>query len=57
MASNSFDDLDVVDSSTVEAFAHVRPNVTMSLLDDDHQLIASLPTMWNGIAAFLGFPA
>ena len=43
-----------VDYRTVEAFARVRPNVTLSLLDDDHQLIASLPRMWTDIQAFLG---
>lgn len=43
-----------VDYRTVEAFARSRPNVTLSLLDDDHQLIASLPRMWNDIAPFLG---
>jgi uncharacterized protein len=42
-----------VDARTVEAFARARPNVTLSLLDDDHQLIASLPRMWNDIRAFL----
>jgi pimeloyl-ACP methyl ester carboxylesterase len=42
-----------VDARTVEAFASARPNVTLSLLDDDHQLIASLPRMWDGIRAFL----
>ena len=44
----------LVDPITVEAFAKPRPNVTLSLLDDDHQLIASLPRMWNDIRAFLG---
>jgi pimeloyl-ACP methyl ester carboxylesterase len=39
---------------TVEQFARTRPNVMVSLLDDDHQLIASLPRMWNDIEAFLG---
>jgi uncharacterized protein len=43
-----------VDYRTVEAFSRTRPNVTLSLLDDDHQLIASLPRMWNDIAPFLG---
>jgi pimeloyl-ACP methyl ester carboxylesterase len=43
-----------VDYRTVEAFARSRPNVTLSLLDDDHQLIASLPRMWNDIQDFLG---
>jgi len=42
-----------VDYRTVEAFAKTRPNVTLSLLDDDHQLIASLPRMWNDVSAFL----
>jgi hypothetical protein len=39
---------------TVEKFAETRPNVTLSLLDDDHQLMASLPSMWNDMAPFLG---
>ena len=42
-----------VDHRTVEAFATPRPNVTLSLLNDDHQLIASLPRMWNDVRAFL----
>lgn len=46
-----------VDCRTVEAFAAVRPNVTLSLLDDDHQLIASLPRMWTDIRAFLELDA
>ena len=43
-----------VEYRTVEAFARTRPNVTLSLLDDDHQLIASLPRIWDGVAPFLG---
>jgi hypothetical protein len=27
--------------------------VTLTLLDDDHQLISSLPRIWEGISAFL----
>ncbi len=46
-----------VDHHTVEAFAKTRPNVTLSLLDDDHQLIASLPRMWNDVRGFLGLDA
>ena len=46
-----------VDPRTVEAFARVRPNVTLSLLDDDHQLIASLPRMWHAVQPFLGIVA
>jgi len=42
-----------VDHRTVEQFARTRPNVTLSLLDDDHQLIASLPRIWDGVADFL----
>ena len=42
-----------VDHRTVEAFAKTRPNVTLSLVDDDHQLIASLPRMWTDVRAFL----
>jgi hypothetical protein len=43
-----------VDYRTVEQFARGRANVTLSLLDDDHQLTASLPGIWDGIAPFLG---
>ena len=46
-----------VDHRTVEAFAKTRPNVTLSLLDDDHQLIGSLPRMWTDVRAFLGLDA
>jgi pimeloyl-ACP methyl ester carboxylesterase len=44
----------LVDSKDVERFAVTRPNVTLSLLDDDHQLVASLPQIWNDVAPFLG---
>lgn len=43
-----------VDYRTVEDFARGRPNVTLSLLDDDHQLIASLPRISDSIVDFLG---
>ena len=43
-----------VDRRTVEAFARGRANVTLSLLDDDHQLIKSLPKIWDDVAPFLG---
>ncbi len=43
--------------STVDAFAHTRPNVTLVRLDDDHQLTGSLPVIWKETARFLGlFP-
>jgi predicted alpha/beta-hydrolase family hydrolase len=44
----------LVDSKDVERFAVTRPNVTLSVLDDDHQLVASLPRIWNDVAPFLG---
>jgi hypothetical protein len=40
----------------VEQYAATRPGVTLRLLDDDHQLIASLPRMWDETAAFLELP-
>jgi pimeloyl-ACP methyl ester carboxylesterase len=43
-----------VDCRTVEQFAATRRNVTLSLLDDDHQLIASLPRIWSDVEAFMG---
>jgi pimeloyl-ACP methyl ester carboxylesterase len=43
-----------VDPGTVEAFARRRGNVTLVLLDDDHQLTKSLPLIWDGVKAFLG---
>jgi pimeloyl-ACP methyl ester carboxylesterase len=44
----------LVNSKDVERFAASRPNVQLSLLDDDHQLVASLPRIWNDVAPFLG---
>ncbi len=46
-----------VDYRTVETFAKKRSNVTLSLLDDDHQLTTSLPRMWHDVAPFLGLMA
>jgi pimeloyl-ACP methyl ester carboxylesterase len=43
-----------VDPRQVEQFANARRNVTLSLLDDDHQLIESLPRIWRDVEAFLG---
>lgn len=42
-----------VDPRTVELFSRARPNVTLALLDDDHQLIASLPRIWSDLHGFL----
>jgi pimeloyl-ACP methyl ester carboxylesterase len=44
---------ETVDHRMVEQYAATRSHVTLRLLDDDHQLIASLPAMWNEIADFL----
>ena len=44
----------LVDPRDVEQFAAARSNVTLSLLDDDHQLVASLPRIWNDVRPFLG---
>jgi pimeloyl-ACP methyl ester carboxylesterase len=42
-----------VDFRVVEQFAAARPNVQLTLLDDEHQLMASLPRIWHDTAAFL----
>lgn len=46
----------VVDSAVAERFARGRPNVTLRLLDDDHQLVSSLPLIWEESRKFLGLP-
>jgi pimeloyl-ACP methyl ester carboxylesterase len=46
-----------VNPGTVRTWAAARPNVELHLLDDDHQLAASMETIWNGTAAFLGLKA
>jgi pimeloyl-ACP methyl ester carboxylesterase len=38
---------------TVERWARSRPNVDLHLLDDDHQLTASLPYIWEKVATFV----
>ena len=43
-----------VDPQTVEAFARSRSNTRLVLLDDDHQLITSLPIVWQETSTFLG---
>jgi pimeloyl-ACP methyl ester carboxylesterase len=44
----------VVDPEMVVRFAAARPHVTLRLLDDDHQLHASLERIWDETARFLG---
>jgi uncharacterized protein len=43
-----------VDPATVERWAKARGNVELHLLDDDHQLLGSLETIWTEMARFLG---
>ena len=43
-----------VNPAMVERFAATRPNVELHMLDDDHQLISSLPYIWKRTASFLG---
>ncbi|MGE3512514.1 MAG: alpha/beta hydrolase [Vicinamibacterales bacterium] len=43
-----------VDPRGVEAFARQRPHVRLSLLDDDHSLVSSLPRIWEDVRPFLG---
>ena len=42
-----------VSPATVEEWSAARPNVELHLLDDDHQLTASLPYTWKEMARFL----
>ena len=44
----------VVDPATVEAFARDRANVSLTLLDDGHQLVDSLPAIAVAMEPFLG---
>jgi pimeloyl-ACP methyl ester carboxylesterase len=43
-----------VDPSSVEAWARRRPNVELHMLDDEHQLTASLGYIWEQLERFLG---
>lgn len=45
---------EAVSPDMVRRFAAARPNVELHLVDDDHQLIASLPLVWRQSARFLG---
>jgi pimeloyl-ACP methyl ester carboxylesterase len=48
---------ETVDASMVARWASTRPQVILHLVDDDHQLLASLDRMWAGVSEFLGLPA
>jgi pimeloyl-ACP methyl ester carboxylesterase len=45
---------ETVEAETVARWAATRHHVTLQVLDDDHQLLASLDVMWSGIRRFLG---
>lgn len=47
----------IVAPAGVEQFAAAHPNVTLRLVDDEHQLGQSLDTIWTETARFLGLPA
>jgi pimeloyl-ACP methyl ester carboxylesterase len=42
-----------VNPATVKRWAESRPNVDLHLLDDDHQLTASLPYIWDRVSTFV----
>jgi uncharacterized protein len=44
----------IVRPASVQAWAASRPNVSLRLLDDDHQLQGQLEAIWSGSAEFLG---
>jgi pimeloyl-ACP methyl ester carboxylesterase len=45
---------DAVDPVAVEQWARVRPNVELHMLDDEHQLTASVERIWTEVRRFLG---
>ena len=42
---------------TVKRWAESRPGVELHILDDDHQLMGSLETIWREMSRFLGLAA
>ena len=48
---------DSVSPAMAEAWARHRPNVELHMLDDDHQLTASMDEIWRKSAEFLGVGA
>jgi pimeloyl-ACP methyl ester carboxylesterase len=47
---------EVVPPAAVEAFCAARRNLTLLMLEDEHQLSAHLDRIWSETAAFLGLP-
>jgi len=48
---------EAVDPSMVERYARTRHNVTLHMMDDDHQMVASVPRILDGIETFLNLGA
>jgi hypothetical protein len=46
----------VVNPAVPRRFAATRTNVTLRMLDDDHQLLGSMPVIWEESREFLGLP-
>jgi len=46
----------VVDADVARRFARGKANIALRLLDDDHQLLASMPAIWDESREFLGLP-
>jgi pimeloyl-ACP methyl ester carboxylesterase len=44
---------EIVDYHVVEQYVAHHPAARLTLLDDDHQLLASLPRIWTDLAEFL----
>lgn len=45
-----------VSPETVQRWAASRPGVELHLLEDDHQLLGSLETIWREMSRFIGLP-
>jgi pimeloyl-ACP methyl ester carboxylesterase len=45
-----------VEPAAVRAWSDARPNVELHMLDDDHQLLASLPYIWQEMERFMFTP-
>jgi hypothetical protein len=48
---------DTIDPAVAHAFAASRPNVTLMLVDDGHQLTESVDEIWRDVSSFVGLRA
>jgi pimeloyl-ACP methyl ester carboxylesterase len=48
---------DAVDPASVQRWSRARPSVELHMLDDDHQLTASVEYIWDEMKRFLGLGA